>query len=617
MKRTSSALTPSPQRSPDHATATASTALQPPGTSLEDFITDDTPDEVITAARHAALQAGDDESLCFFLAVRPELPLRMHMDASTRAETVCTLVDALPDDMPSPPIELSGSLPDQVPVEALTTLFTHPTLHTLSLTDLELSSDQLASVVQAVRTTPSALTSLHCSDDIECLLDPGLADLIEALGSLRRLALGTAGGGPGPMDHQGPAALRLAGVLLDKPLDGIVLEDFGPFMEALRRSLTSGHVPTWGALTVSFMGLTPHDTREITELTVVLVRCLAQPGLRTLTLKDFFIHDQDMGDADRHTLALPDFFVGDEDPAPPEPTADACSSAAYGMARALAEALSRRSVPLHLVLDSTDIAALNLLMGGVTGHPARPGASLTEPGPADSPVAGGIHCVRALSIAYRPTLEAVIPVSGQHPGLEGFLQGITAWVPRLGRLDALTVTLEPVPAWMDDHADHPRAAPELAATTLTGVARTLELTHLTSLTFDGLLLTPVPDLLQPCLQQVHARALHVELQTRSLDVCFGFLHPLGGRGMHLPAELGRRLVADIQASGPDPVTTLPALSRRQFTTFVDRYNEQILRENARRPDGMPGLPEHPQTALRQAIGQRMRADQVPADAGLR
>ncbi len=606
MKRTSSSLTPPPQGSPDRATvavSTASTAEQPPEVDVAEPITEDTPDEVVTARRHQALQSGDDETLSDLLAIRPQLPMQLHMDGSTQAGTVCTLVHALPDDSPSPPIELSGSLPDQTPVEALATLFTHPTLSTLSLTRIVLTREEVAGVANAVRTAPSALTSLSCSDDMDCLLDPGFADLIEALGSLRRLKLVNASGAFNPMDADGPAALRLGQVLLDKALDAIELHDFGPFMEALRHGCTGGHLPAWGELTVSKMGLTPNDTREITELTVVLAHCLATPYLRTLTLKGFFIREQDADDPAGGTLVLDDFFFDEENPESPAETQGPCSGAAYGMARALAEALSRRSAPLQVALESPDIEVLNLLMGGFTGHPAEPGASLTTHGVADSPGPGGAHCLCALGIVWRPDLVdlvTVMPDTGPHPWVDGFLQGIAAWVTRLGRLDSLTVTLDPALAPRDEIRGPIDFAPMPGTGSLSELARALAPTHLTSLTFDGAVFTPVPDLLHPCLQRVHARALHVELQTSALDVCFDFLYP--GQDpdqvphMHLPAELGRRLVTDIGASRPHPMTTLPALTRRQLTTFVDRYNELVRRENARRPDSMPRFPEHPLTA---------------------
>lgn len=602
MKRTSSSLTPPPQGSPDRATvavSTASTTEQPPEVDVADLITDDTPDEVVTALRQQALQSGDHEALSVLLAVRPQLPMQLHMDASTLAETVCTLVHALPDDSPSPSIELSGSLPDQTPIEALTTLFTHPTLSTLSLTRLVLTREDVASVASAVRTTPSALTSLSCSDDMDCLLDPGFADLIEALGSLRRLQLANTGGGYNPMGADGPAALRLAQVLLDKALDAIELHDFGPFMEPLRCACTDGHVPAWEALTLSCMGLTPNDTREITELTVVLAHGLAAPDLRALTLKGFFIREQDVDDPAGDTLVLDDFFFDEEDPEPPAETQGPCSGAAYSMARALAEALSRRRAPLQVTLESADIEVLNLLMGGFTGHPAEPGASLTTHSVADSPRPGGAHCLRALSIVWQPDLGDLVttmPDTGPHPSVDGFLQGMAAWVTRLDRLDSLTVTLDPVQAARDGITGPIDVAPMLAAGSLSGLAEALAHTHLTSLTFDGALLTPVPDLLHPCLQRVHAHAIHVELQTSALDVCFDFLYPGQVPHMHLPAELGRRLVTDIGASRPHPMTTLPALTRRQLTSFVDRYNELVRRENARRPDPMPRVPEHPLTA---------------------
>ncbi len=561
MKRTTSDPSRSPPRASSRPVATEAggqPAAEPPP------ITAGLTDDAVQTLRSKALLDDDFMLLDQLLAERPDLPFCLHMDLDSNAAPFCTLIDALPENSPSPSIDLSGTLPDQVPTEALVELFTHPTLNTLSLTELLLTHEQVAAIVEAVRQTPSALSSLSFSDDAECLLDAGIPALIAGLPQLRTLELGASSLDSSSIQGADPAALALARCLLDTPLDELVLKDFGIFMEHLRASWSTERQPRWKQLTVDLMGLTPYDDLEVRQLAIFLTRCIANPSLDTLSLQRFHIDDGDP--AHKGLSRLP------------------CCPAAYRLVELLADALGQRHAPLHIRLESGDIFALEMLMGSLSRRP-------------------GIRCVRTLHLAYRPTAASLALVRGGPPPVQRFLDALAACLSALPRLDSLSVMLDP-----ETDPARPAATP-LPAAGLTAVARAMAGSHLTSLTLGGHL-TPPPEILQPCLQQVGARSVQAELQIRALDLRMGFMKP----PMHLPTELGRIIARKIDpdGSGRGLVAQLPALDCTALLEFVDRCNQ--LAETA-------GVAEHPLTGLARDIRQRMQPpeeqDQAEGAAGLR
>lgn len=131
------------------------------------------------------------------------------------------------------------------------------------------------------------------------------------------------------------------------------------------------------------------------------------------------------------------------------------------------------------------------------------------------------------------------------------------------------------------------------------LAQTLASTHLTSLTFAGRWLAPLPEVLQPCLARVAARAVHAALQIQALDLGLGFLQP----PMALPTEVGLIVARHIQPDGPGRplVAQLPALDRSTLLHFVDRYNRLAT---------TAGAAPHPLTGLAMDIRQRMLPGQT-------
>lgn len=594
MKRTSS----DPSRSPTRASPLPVADTPPSTTSEPERLTEGLRDGTVEALRHEALLADDFMLLEQLLAERPALPFHLHMDADMPAELFRTLLDALPEDHPAPAIVLSGTLPEGVPDEALAQLFTHPTLHSLSLTELLLRSEQVQAIVDAVRQTPSPLTSLTYCDDVECVLDPGIRALITALPQLRRLELGATSLGSGSVEADDPDALALAKCLLNMPLDALTLKDFGALMTHLLQQWTPQDSPQWQQLTVNLIGLTVFDDLEVGHLATFLHGCVSTPSIHTLQLQQFYVDDGDPENRGKNPLPF--------------------CPAAYRLVALLADALVRRQTPLQLELDSGDIGALELLMTSLSSRP-------------------GIRCVHTLHLAYRPTTASLASsCSGQDPAGRFLLAAATSGG-ALSRLDSLCITLDPTanpdlpgslavddPEASDDPSgsdaseasDDPDAEPALPplaplpAQALVSLAQTLGSTHLTSLTFAGRWLTPLPEVLQPCLQRVAARAVLSALQFKALDLRMGFIHP----PLALPVEVGELIAQQIQPDGRvrGLVAQLPALDRSTLLHFVDRYNQLAVAS---------GAAEHPLTGLTRDIRQRMLPgqpqDQPGAAADLR
>lgn len=567
-----------------------STASEP------ELLTEGLRDGTVQALRYEALLTDDFMLLEQLLAERPDLPFHLHMDSDMQAELVRTLIDALPDDRPAPAIVLSGTLPEQVPDDALAQLFIHPTLHSLSLTELLLGSEQVQTIVEAVRQTPSALTSLSYCDDIECVLDPGIRALITTLPQLRSLQLGASS--MGSVEADDPDALALATCLLQLPLDALTLKGCGTLMTHLLQQWTPRHSPRWQQLTISLIGLTVPDDVDVGHLANFLHCCVSTPSIRTLQLQQFYVDDGDPDNQGKNQLPF-------------------CPSA-YRLVALLADAMVQRHAPLQLGLDSGDIGALVLLMTSLSGRP-------------------GIRCVHTLHLAYRPTTAGLASsCSGPDP-VGRFLLAAATGIGVLPRLDSLCITLDLTtnpdlpdslaadgPEAADDASGSdaseassgPEAGPALPpltpvpASALTPLAQTLGSSHLTSLTFAGRWLTPLPAVLHPCVQRVAARAVHSALQIQALDLRMGFMQP----PLALPAEVGLVIARNIHPDGPNRqlVTQLSALDRSSLLHFVDRYNQLAV---------VSGAAEHPLTGLVRDIRQRMvpgnPQDQPGATADLR
>lgn len=598
MKRTTS----DPSRSPSRAAPLPVADMIRPTASEPEPLTTGLHDDLVQALRYEALLSDDLTLLEQLLAERPDLPFHLHMnldmDPGMQATLIHNLIEALPEDQTTPAIVLSGSLPEQVSDDALAQLFTHPTLHSLSLTELLLRSEQVEAIVDAIRQTPSALTSLTYCDDIECVLEPGIRDLISGLPQLRSLELGASSMGSGSVRHDDEDALALAQCLLHMPLEALTLKDFGILMTHLVQQWTPQDSPRWQQLAVHLIGLTPSDDLEVGHLTTFLCRCVSTPSIQTLQLQQFYVDDGDPENQGKKQLQV-------------------CPAASRMVLR-LTDALQRRDAPLQLELDSGDIGALKLLMTSLSGRP-------------------GIRCVHSLHLAYRPTTASLASsCSGQDPaGL--FLLAVATGVGALPRLDSLCITLNTTahpdlqgtltaddPEASDDASaseasdasSDPHAQPALPPVTplpvsaLAPLAQALGSTHLTSLTFNGRWLTPLPEVLNPCLQRVAAHAIHSALQIQALDLRMGFMRP----PMVLPTELGLVVARNIHPDGPTRqlVAQLPALDRSSLLRFVGRYNQ--LANTA-------GAAEHPLTVLSTEIRQRMLPlnpqDQPGAAADLR
>lgn len=587
MKRSS--LHPTPPGSPGRAPADAAThwPTGPCGTpTLLDRALDWTDDKMNTQ-RQKLLAKNDFNSLSDLLAVRPELPLEVQLENASAAE-VHTLADALPEDEPTPPIVLVGSLPEHLSNEALAAFFTHPTLHSLTLCEPMLTRDQLETLVEAVRAHPSALISLSYQDEAECLLDPEFATLIGELQALETLTIVGSNIGYGTVDGSSPDALRLAQTLLRKPLAELELRDCGALLDALLRCWSERHRPDWQQLTVSQATLCPSNAQEAGELARFLALCVANPSIQTLVLKDFWFSNGDPHDA-----------LGTGGPHSPE---------SRRLAQALSGALARRTRPLRIELEGDDVAALAWLLGSVSQRPLPHQPHVVAEGSQEAGDRPGTPCIRELELVCRPPASPLEDPPGQQRPFLMALDGITDALPRLPRLHALNITLDiPLATAHDAPPDASVGAGSgTTAAALQALAQALDRTHLTSLTLEGTWPAPAADILGPSLHQVGVRALRAELEMRSLDACFGFVAPPSHRDCSLPLEVGDLILQELCAGGPapEPLVTLPLVSGAQMLAFVDRYNALAARR---------GMPLHPFSAIGEAVRQRRRI--APASPG--
>lgn len=473
-------------------------------------------DSSLHALRLQALHAGNTNILSNLLAARPGLAFRLRM-RDTTADMLQTLAAALPQQAPSPSIELIGPWPEGAKPRVLASFFTHPALHSLLLSGSLLTSVQLEAVVEATRQTPSALTAFTYHDDRECLTDPELVVLLGQLKALRQLDIGVATDDGEELAADDPRALALAGALLARPLDALVLREFGPFMAHLRRAWTRGHPPSWHALTLSSVCMDPEDSEALEHLAAVLSRCVKAPSIGRLSLKGFQVEhdgpDNPLAADVRHNLSMP------------------------VLENALAQAIRQRTHTLILRVTTDHLAAMHILMRGLSGQPTPADADPANTDAADAPANPGIGCVRELHLTYRPTPSELAGGAGGGSVVHRFLDGIAQWMPRLHRLDALAITL----GQPGGDPETP-APPPLAAGGLTAVVDALASLRLTRLRVDGDLLTPMPDELQACLQRVRAQAADAELQMKALGGCFGFMAPPG----YLPADVGRLIIQHVR-----------------------------------------------------------------------
>lgn len=519
-------------------------------------------DDQIRADRVDALRRHDAPRLRALLAERPDLPLRLELDPDADAQTVHTLIDALPPQGAVPPITVDGPLPDGVDQARLNRLFTHPGLLDLSLIEPQLSNEQQEDIGSALALHGSNLQSLSWDDDPECLMDPPFLRILEQLTALRSLAIGHSASDHAPAAERNDDLDALASFLLHRPLDRLELDHCGQLMPALCGSWPANHALPWQSLTLRNMDIGHSEAVYLPWLDRFMCRSVGDPQLKALRLENF--HEF----ADAYDPVL----HGDQ----------VIPQASHDLVGHLAMALANRQAPLHLAVDSDDEDALFIVMAGLTGDPDR----IADDGAGERPVpASGIACVRSLDMTFRADLTQMDPTL-EDPRAS-FLNALADWLPQYPRLDSLRIAIEP----QGDSAAVP-ATPASPETCTGPLVQALDAQHLTSLELAGRLLTPVPAPLQPCQQRVSARATHAALQTRALDVCFDFLCP----PMKLPTDIGRTLVDDIGSGGQaqHPVTILPQLDRQHLINFVDRYNQLAAPQN-----------RHPLTGLSQEIRQRM------------
>lgn len=522
--------------------------------------------------RSGALDAGQPMRLRQWLVADPQrvFHLPLHTDAAPRH--LNTLLRAWPDQGPVPPLVLMGPACPDLQDHALARMLTHPGLRELGLQELELDVDRLHAVAQALTPGAGGLSQLQWADDVDCLMNDGVASILKRLPSLRHLTLQMTSTDAANQSRCDAGAVQMARTLASLPLDSLTLCDLGCFMAVLSMVLPKGGVVPWKALEIQEIDLSMNGSAYLLPLTVVLVRCLDSREFRSLQLSGFHIG----------TAAL---LAGGMD--------NLCAPACLDLVKGLAVAMHKRSQPLELAVESDDLSALILLMDGLTGDPDGATASDSE---FDEVIAGPVNCVRSLSVGYRPDL-------GHLEGLElmgDALHSITVWLDAFPRLEALEIALQPTAALPVSSA---LLLSQVLVHTQEQLARAVSASAITQVTLRGAPLEPTPPFLQPCLADVARRALDRQLRIGALDVGLDFL----GRQHRLPPELRVKLVQDtVDGSGsPHPVAVLPALNSQQLAGHVARYNQ--LAQSVHRNDPAIPLLSHPLTGLSAQVGQRLAA----------
>lgn len=556
MKRLSSALSaPLPVQRPD---------LDPAGTASP--LASDLPDADLHALRSSALDAGQPLQLRHWLTAAADRPFSLSLQSDLAPRHLHTLLKALPEDGAVPPLRLTGPVCPVLTGSALARLLAHPGLQDLCLLELELDALQLQDLIQGLEHGAPGLTRLVWADDVDCLINDSVASILGRLPRLRQLTLQMTSNDAINQSRWDSSSLQMAHTLAALPLDSLSLSDLGCFMTALNMALPKGGSIPWQGLEVQEMDLSEAQAGYILPLTLVLVRCLADPCMRSLRLNGFHI-----GTA---------LTAGDE-------AVPVCARQCLDLVAGLAAAVRRRSQPLDLVVDSDDLAALVLLMDGLTGDPEQTVRSDTD---SDDDSAGPITCVRSLSVAYRPYTGHMEDLRS----MEDMLHCVAVWLDVFPRLDTLDLLLDPYVDLLVSSAD---LVSRVSDHTQRQLAQALSDGPVTSLRLHGALLEPTPVFLQPCLAAATRRALHDRLRIASLDVGLDFL----GQRHGLPSDLRRRLLDDVMQppATPDPSVVLPILNRQQLSAHVARYNALAAEVHRR---GGPDIPAdaplvHPLTGL--------------------
>lgn len=524
----------------------------------------------LDALRSGALEAGQPLELRHWLAADAQRPLYLSLQTDAAPRHLYTLLKALPERGPVPPLQLVGPVCPDLSGLLLAQLLAHPGLRDLHLEELELDAMQLQGLMQGLmqgleRGAP-ALTRLVWADDVDCLINDSVASILQRLPMLRDLTLRMTSTDAVNQSRGDSSSLQLARTLAALPLDSLSLGDLGCFMTALSMALPKGSLVPWQALEIQELNLSEAEAGYILPLTLVLVRCLANTELKSLRLSGFHIGAAHPGGGDAGPV---------------------CARQCLDLVAGLAVAVQRRSKPLDLTLDSDDLAALILLMDGLTGDPER--TVRTESDSEDSS-AGPITCVRSLSVAYRPDTG--------HPddlqAMDDMLHCVTVWLGAFPQLDTLEIVLAPEVGTPVSSAD---LVARVSDHTQRQLAQALSGGNITRLELHGSLLEPTPLFLHACLADATRRALDHRLRIESLDVGLDFL----GQRHGLPTELRRRLLHDVMATpaAPHPAAVLPILNRQQLTAHVARYNAlavEVHRQGG--PDVPPDAPlVHPLTAL--------------------
>lgn len=560
MKRTSSALIPT----------------QPPATDRPDSPTPDTlSDTHVQAQRRAALDRGDRRRLRHWLSAAPSRPFELRLDTPQAPAWLATLVLALPDTGPVPPLVLRGSIHPDVNPDHLARLFVHPGLCQLKLDEPDLTEPQLQCIAMALAHRPSSLTDLDWADDGEGLLTTEAACVLAGLGALKELSLRMSSTDELDVSRMTVGTRQLARTLLGMPLDRLRLQGLGCFMAALSLQWAPGRSAQWDTLHIAEVDLGEQEASFLLPLATVLMRGLASDGVTTLCLSGFYV-----GLSDTRTPTSPPH----------------CAANVTALVRALALGVQNRAAPLDLVVEGQDLGALMTLMNGLTGDQDI-----------DDDTPQTVACVRRLSVGYRPDIEEPTDMEW----MDDALQGIALWVDAFPGLQALEITLEPQPG-----VPAPLSGLELTtqAHTRSALVQALDGSHVTELVLGGTLLQPTPPFLRPCLARVAHRAMDLSLRIQALDAPTALLH---GR-LYIPLEVGEQIADGClnDHTGPHPVAVLPALSSQHLARHVERYH-QLADNHLRVSAGLAPL-VHPLSDLVAEVRERLQAAAgQPPVAGLR
>lgn len=521
------------------------------------------PDDLLDAARSEAWQAGHGTLLGPLLAVGTDLPFAVDLgDRASAAQFAC-LVECLPEDTAIAPLALHGALPEEASADQVARLFIHPYLRSLNLVEPGVSIDHLQHLQHTLTHRPSSLTRLRWVDIDECLVDPAVADIIRALPALESLHIGFTEEGWYDAQVRPQALDALVQVLLDKPLQSLVLRAGEALPRRLADRMAHGFLPPWRGVGLSDIDLQATDARPLLQAGRFLALGIASHRVQTLVLHAESTDPHDSAEP----AALPDH---------------------HGIERfvaAIGEALGQRQHPLAVLLRHCDDAqALAVLLRCIS----EGFNSNTAPG-----------CVRELRVELLPLVNGITDDGSDAesdpdalPELapsEQQLALVARAVTRLHRLEQLHLSfLSPAGERCD--------ALELGDEAVNAIVPSLRTARLTALTFDGPRLTRVPVALLQYQQRAAQRQIVALLHRQAARFGVGVFAPESG----LPADIGAHLAHWLQQVDPglQPGHEWPVLNRTHLMRVTEAYRAAARQHNRQRPPDAPDVPlDHPLQAV--------------------